>query len=175
MILFMNGEFIGGDLTDIMDYDSAELKTQDLFENPISQDCFALVVPLKGMEIKLFSFFMHDLYFIPHREDFDNPYHKEFWRTNTTVVFECFETALNAMKNYEGFRQNEVHLLAQKEEEEFNYEKAQFEFFDLSDLHENIDVKFLNELTDFVESKHLSFERMSATTKFFLLDKYKTL
>ena len=102
MIQFKRGEFYSGDTASIIVPDFDEHSGDDLFQNPLSKDCWILTIPSFGNRVQLFSAMDTDFNFIPNEHDNTYDNYGLFWESKLTVIFSSFNQALEYIRDYEG-------------------------------------------------------------------------
>lgn len=173
MITFKKGEFIGGDLLEIIHFDFIEDDMQDWWDNRLKEDCVVLVIPSGDENMEMFYPVGNGLLYIPREDDTDNEHHDKFWKSHTTMVFDSKSQALEFMKSYKGFEEERVREFAEDIEEEEIQEEAYHNFCCTCSISDDMDEEFLEELTLLLESKRIGLDSIYATLKYLMLDYYR--
>jgi len=175
MIAFKNGKFEGGDLMDLIHIDwNDSPNSATWWDNMLYSEVAVLVIPENTDEMRLFEIGAEDLEFIPRQsEDFDEHY-STFWESKETYVFGDIYDALRFMNCYDGEFKKEVRNFLNKIQEEMLYNDAKESFQCTSNLGEDANPDFMNDLTDFVLDHNASMEEVLASMKLYMLDFYKT-
>jgi len=173
MIEFKKGEFIMGELTDIVHFDFDEVTGDNWWDYHLSEECWILEIPKDLTKLDVYNVGKRDIHFIPRISEIDDKFYEIFWNSNETYVFRCFDEALNFISNYDGYYEGDVEDLHEKIMESFLVEETVIQFSNLEDLDKDSDVDFLNELEDFVDRTELTMDSILTSMKLFMLEKYR--
>lgn len=175
MIVFKNGEFLGGDLMDIIhiDWDDAP-DSCTWWDHLLYDEVVVLRIPKDDKQIQIFVAFSEELEFIPRQSENDRPFHSLFWESAETYVFGDFDRAIQFMKVYEGAYQKEVKEALAQIQQQMLHEDARDCFQCTCDLGEYANPDSMNDLTEFVMEHEASMEEVLASMKLYMLDFYKT-
>jgi hypothetical protein len=113
MIKFEKGEFIGGDLMDVIHIDIDD-DMDNLFDYQLNEECFILCVQDNGVKTVYFSVNHFGVDYIPRKEDVKNEFWDMFWDSDVTIVFGLKVFGLKEMQNYVGHCVEEVRTLAKE-------------------------------------------------------------
>lgn len=102
MIQFKRGEFYGGDNAGIIVPDFDEHSGDDLFLNPLAEDCWILTIPSFEDKVQLISAMNTDFNFIPNEQDSAYDNYELFWESKLTIIFSSFDQALEYIRDYDG-------------------------------------------------------------------------
>ena len=102
MIQFKRGNFNNGDTTGIVVPDFNEHSGDDLFLNPLTDDCWILTISGFRDEVELISGLNADFDFVPTEQDraYDN--YDMFWASELTIIFSSYDRALKFIRDYQG-------------------------------------------------------------------------
>ena len=173
MITIENGEILVGDTLGIFEYEFDNLLKDDLWGNPLTEDCWIFTIPSDDSKIGLFNAQDENIDFLPTEFDENSKHYDIFWNSELTVLFNCHDEALDYMRNYQGSFVDIIrgfYLLYIKED---MIEETLDKYSRISEVDEQKDELLYKLLSKFVMSKPFSPETTIATMKLFILDYYR--
>jgi hypothetical protein len=111
---------MGHDTRGIVKPDFDEHSRDDLFLNPLSDDCWILTLPSKGDEAQLINAQDADFDFVPNWLENALDHYDMFWVHELTVLYDSYEQAWDSIKNYKGVYQAEMDALYERELNQFS-------------------------------------------------------
>lgn len=102
MIKFERGEFSNGDTTGIVVPDFDEHSRDDLFLNPLAENCWIMTVFNFKSDVTLVKAFDLDFDFVPSQDEVGHDNYDMFWASELTVLCGSYEEALTFIRNYTG-------------------------------------------------------------------------
>ena len=174
MIVFKNGEFLGGDLMDIIHINWDDTPDSNTWWNHLLLDGVAvLIIPKNGI-MRLFEVGAENLEFIPRQsEDFEE-HHSTFWESLETYVLSDIGRAIQFMKFYDGDFEKEVKEFLAEIQQEILHDEVIEKFQCTCNLSEEANSDFMNDLTQFVQNCSLPTKQVLASMKLYMLNIYKT-
>ena len=175
MIVFRNGEFEGGDLLNIIQFDLDDnINADSWWDHCLLYDVVILSIPRGKQPAKLMQVSEIDLDFVPLKSEEMNECHAMFWNSSETFVFENLTEAIRYMKLYSGENDEKVSRVLGMLEEDMVRNEAMNKFHCTCDLDENADADFLNDLTEFVQEHPAYMSQVLASMKLYMLEFYKS-
>ena len=174
MIYFKKGKFLGGDLLDIIhcDMDMDDVTFDNWYNYRLTEDCCILEIIDKD-NINLFRADNYGIKYVPMESEKDNPRHEIFWNSEATMVFDCLDCAVGFMQNYKDEYEAEIKELCDEVFDSLDYDEARYQFTNLNNLADEVDVDFLNELEDIFDETDLSFDSKLSSMKLLIMNRYK--
>ncbi|GAB5566115.1 MAG: hypothetical protein Wins2KO_31780 [Winogradskyella sp.] len=111
MIIFKRGERSGIDTTGIVVPDFDEFSRDDLYLNPLADDCWILTVPNSRLEALLINAEEADFDFVPNEQDMAYSNYDMFWDSELTILFPSYQEALDYLVSYEGPLEEQISAL----------------------------------------------------------------
>lgn len=173
MIEFKNGEFKGGETKGIVDYDFNDFSKDDLWRNPINENCWIFVIPNDDSKIGLFNAIESGIDFVPSKADISNEDYELFWCSELTMLFNSQEQALEFMRVYQGPLVDIIRGFYLLYERDNMIEEAMDGYMSINEINHQSDEHFYKQLSNFVKSKPLNPEIVITTMKSFILDWYR--
>ena len=173
MIHIKNGKYIGGNPEKVVCFDYDNGITEDWWDDMINHECWILEISMNPNKIEFYSAYENEVYFIPRSTEYDSIDYDKFWKSKEIVVFSCFEVGLKYISHYRGCHKTKVESLYKNILKNQLYDETYKKFSNLENFKNEIDVNFLNELEDFVNSKDLKLDSTLSTMKFLMLNRYK--